>query len=274
EEGLDVTIIEKQSYLEEIDDLLTGKVDLIGDFVLIDVIKNYSPENQLKVHLATDYSNGADGIVVNRNIKSPKDLKGKKIAVEMGGMGEYLLYDFFSKNKIEFSDVEVVNLNAEEASIAFIENKVDSAVTYEPHLSKAVEKGNGEKIYTSAMSPNLIIDVLVSKTKYSDSNHEKISAFVRSYFKAVDFIEKYPEEAYRIGAKYFKISPSEFKKQYAGVKQLNLEDNLEIMSFGNNTNSIHTSFKFAYDFLKLKNEVVFELDSLDVIDPEIVKELK
>jgi len=228
---------------------------------------------QLKVVLATDYSNGADGIVAKKDLKNISELKGKKVAVEEGTLGDYLLYDALKKNNMSFSDVKEINLSAQEAAQAFIRGEVDAAVTYEPDYSQAVEKGNGWRIYTSADSPGLIIDVLTFSDDYSGKNPEKTQAVVNSYFKAIDFISANPDKAYEIGAKYFKIALDEFKTQYAGLKLMKLEDNLNIMAYGSGVNSLHGLVKQASDFLQEIGKEKGLVDSTDIIDPQFVRNL-
>jgi len=147
EQGLEMEMIAEESYLKKVDDLISGKIDFSGDMALVDVVEKASKGGKLNVVLATDYSNGADGIVAKKEIKNISEFKGKKVAAEVGTLGEYLLYDALKKNNLELSDVQEVNLSAQEAAQAFIRGEVDAAVTYEPDYSQAVEKGAGWRIY-------------------------------------------------------------------------------------------------------------------------------
>jgi len=143
EQGLDVELVKAESYTEEMEDFISGRTDFMGDFALIDLVKKVSFGEKIKVVLVTDYSNGADGIVLKKNIKSVGELKGKKVAVEVGTLGEYLLFDALKKNNLQLADIQEVNLTAQEASQVFIQGGVDAAVTYEPNYSQAIKEGEG-----------------------------------------------------------------------------------------------------------------------------------
>lgn len=273
ENGLDVTLVKENSYVDEINNVVSGKTDFIGDIALIDVVKDVSEGKSLKVILATDYSNGADGIVANKSIKNVSGLNGKIIAVEEGTLGEFLLFDALKKNKLVFSDVKTVNLSAQESAKAFINKKVDACVTYEPDLSEAILKGDGVAIFTSANSPGLIIDALVFRPEFVDKNYSQVQAVVKAYFKALDFIEKNQDKAYEIGSKYFEVSAKEFETQYKGIKQVPYNENVSLMTYGDSNTSLHGLINNAYSFLYLKGTVNKPIDSTDIIDPRFIRSL-
>lgn len=273
EQGLDVKLYKSQNYTQEIDDFLSGRVDFLGDYALIDVIKKVSTGEKVKVVLATDYSNGADGIVTDKSISNVSQLKNKKVAVEKNTLGEYLLYDALKKSNLSLSDLEEIDLSAQDSAKAFVDKKVDACVTYEPDLSKAIKEGNGNLIYNSSQSPGLIIDTLVFRPEFIEKNPSKVLAVVKAYFNAVNFIEKNNDEAYSIGAKYFDITKEDFKKQYEGIKQVSFIENMTLMSFGSGRDSLHGLVSSACDFLQTKDILHAKVDSLEIIDPQFVRAL-
>ncbi|WKB34724.1 ABC transporter substrate-binding protein [Terrilactibacillus sp. S3-3] len=88
--------------------------------------------------LALDTSSGGDGIVAKKEIKSFKDLKGKRVAIDTSGGASYFwfLYEL-DKNGMNMNDVTMVNMSAGDAGAAFVSKKVDAAVTWQPWLTKA-----------------------------------------------------------------------------------------------------------------------------------------
>jgi len=272
EQGLDVKFVKETGYGAMLNNFISGQTDFSG-IALIDVAEKVSKGNNLKVILAHDYSNGADGIVAKKEIKSISELKAKKVAIEIGTLGEYLLYDALKKYKLTLADITEINLSAQDAAQAFIRGEVDAAVTYEPDFSQAVNQGSGWRLYTSTDSPGLIIDVLAFKSDFVAQNPLKVAAVTRAYFKAMDFISANPEAAYEIGAKYFEITPSEFKDQLSGLKLLNLDDNLNLMAYGNGSDSLHGLIHQAYNFLKEKGIVLTPVDSTEIVEPKFIREL-
>lgn len=83
-----------------------------------------------------------EGIVVRANsgIQSPKDLKGKKIAVNFpGGTGEYLLYRTLEENGLTREGIEKININNPEDGVAaFVSGRVDAIATWDQYLASAL----------------------------------------------------------------------------------------------------------------------------------------
>ncbi|MEI6378438.1 MAG: ABC transporter substrate-binding protein [Candidatus Falkowbacteria bacterium] len=273
QEGLDVNLVEEGNYVNLLSDLTAGKINFSGGTALIDVVAKDSQGEKLKIILATDYSDGADGIIAKNEIKNVSQLKGKRIAVEVGTLGEYLLYDALKKSNLNLTDVQIVNLSAQESANAFASNSVDAAVTYEPYYSQVMKLGKGWGIYTSADSPGLIIDALVFKSDYVANNPTKVAAVTRAYFKAMDFIAANPDAAYEIGAKYFKISAAELKAQFATIKLVGLGGNQNLMAYNTNRDSLHGLIRQAGVFLKEKGLIRDMIDSTEIIDPSFVREI-
>ena len=266
--GLDVRSRKIDSYVEEMADLSSGSIDFAGDIVLLDVVERASRGEPWTVVLATDYSNGADGIVAGKDVVSPQGLAGKTVAVEQNTMGAYLLYDALRKNGLGLADVNMVNLTAIEAADAFVRKEVNAAVTYEPDLSRAARDGDGRVVFSSADSPGLIVDVLAFTNGFPEQNPETVRAVIRSYFEAIDFIAKDPDRAYEIGAAYLGVTPEELRAQMVGIRQLGRLDNAALMTYGVGPKSLHGLYQDAYDYLSGIGIAGAHSDSTAVIDPQ------
>jgi NitT/TauT family transport system substrate-binding protein len=74
---------------------------------------------QPKVILVVDVSHGADAIVARPGTQSMKDLKGKRVAVESGALGAFVLSRALALNGMKASDVKVVPMESNEQPGAF-----------------------------------------------------------------------------------------------------------------------------------------------------------
>jgi len=82
-----------------------------------------------------------EGIVVRNNsdIHSLQDLRGKKVAVNKGGTGEYLLSRALERAGIPEQDVTKVYLSPSDTGTAFVGGHVDAWAIWDPFLSLARE---------------------------------------------------------------------------------------------------------------------------------------
>ena len=85
--------------------------------------------------LALDDSAGGDGIVARKEIKSVRDLRGKRVAVQEGSVSQFFLNVLLRDAGLSEKDVRIVNMKPGDAGAAFVAGRVDAAVTWEPWLS-------------------------------------------------------------------------------------------------------------------------------------------
>ncbi|MDF2959995.1 MAG: aliphatic sulfonates family transporter, periplasmic ligand-binding protein, partial [Paenibacillus sp.] len=135
--GVNVELVWFPVYSDSLAALATGKVDANSQ-TLSDTLAPVSKNIPLKAVLVNDNSFGGDGIVVKPGIQSLQDLKGKKVATELGTVDHLLMLTALNKSGLKEKDVNYVNMTVNDAGPAFIAGNLDAAVLWEPFLSKAV----------------------------------------------------------------------------------------------------------------------------------------
>lgn len=155
-----------------------------------------------------NWSRGADAIVVNKNIKTVADLKGKKIAVAEGTAAHTLLINTLETNGIKPNEVTLVRVESGlEAAQAFKALQVDACVTWSPDDADCVDAVQGSKVLVSTkQATNIICDGLIAKESFLEANKENVSKLVSAILYANSLMntdEKVVKEASEIFAKCF-----------------------------------------------------------------------
>lgn len=171
----------------------------------------------LKVFLVADISDGADSIVAQPGIQSVAELKGKRVAVEIGAVGSYVLRRALEKHGISAGDVTVVPLSPDEHVHAFESRAVDAVVTFEPERTRLLAL-HGKEVFSSREIPDEIVDVLVAHAKYAAAHAELLRDLAQAWFKAVDFIQGGPDAAARQMQRRLGISAEEIVATFSGLK--------------------------------------------------------
>jgi len=85
-----------------------------------------------------------EGVLVKNNsrLRTVKDLAGRKVAVDHGGTGEYLLLKALAKNGVPVDAVERVYLDTEHAFQAFKSGEVDGWAVYGAPVAPALTQAN------------------------------------------------------------------------------------------------------------------------------------
>ncbi len=218
--GLDLeltTIEEASMYMAA---QASGK--LSGSASTIDEILKYrSKDFCFKTVAALDESHGGDGIVVSKDIKSIKDLKGKSVAVNEGSVSQFWLSYLLKKEGMSMADVEVQNMTADDAASAFIAGRIPAAVTWEPNLTMVKQKGTGNVLVDSSATPGVIVDVVALSCDVIEKQPEDVKALVAGLYKAVQYTKDHPQEAYTIMAKGvggYLSKPEDLAEAAKGVK--------------------------------------------------------
>lgn len=245
----------------------------------IDVAYSLTPESvavftdggvKIKIVAANDLSFGADGVIATKDIKTIEDLKGKTVAFETGSTSHFLLSYLLSAKGLTTNDLTVINTIAPDAGAAFVAGKVDAAVTWEPWLSKADERGGGH-LLASSREARIIYDMPIMRADVAEKRKGDVSAMLRAVFAAQAWIPEHQEEATQIIAKQLKISPQEASDQIKGVHWLSYQENIDTLTSGEY--SVKHALQAAGDLWFKLGIIKTKLDAGALVDESFIKNL-
>lgn len=249
EAGLDVKF-EWFDYVASMDAFAAGKIDIVG-MTNGDTLVTGSTGAKSVIFLLNDYSNGNDMVIAKPGINSVKELKGKKIGVEVGFVSHLLLLNALEKNGLKESDVELVNVPTNETPQVLASGQVDAIVAWQPSSGIALQQVPGSKaIYTSADEPGLIYDVYAASPKVYATRKDDLKKFLKVWYRTVDYFynPKTREDAIKIMASRVGLSPAEYKGFVDGTKILTLSEAKQYMKKADGFKSVHGSTKISDDF--------------------------
>ena len=140
------------------------------------------------------------GIVGKKDINSPGDLRGRKVATRMGSTGEFLLYRYLASGGLAPSDVTIVDLAPPEMVLALVHGDIDAFAWLAPFTTRAIATGTNVKLVTSAkgLANNRII--LSVTRSFVDQSPDLVRKVLRATNRAIQFVRSNPEEATKIWA--------------------------------------------------------------------------
>ena len=249
EAGVDVKF-EWFDYSASMDAFTAGKLDAVlmtnGDAL----VTGAGGAKSVTVVL-TDYSNGNDMIVAKPGIKSLTDLKGKKVAVEVGLVEHLLLRAGMKKAGMQPGDITIVNAKTNEMPQVITAKDVSAVGAWQPISGQAIKASPGAKaIYTSADEPGLIYDGLAVNPASAKTHRAEWQKVVNLWGKVVAYIEdpKTQADAVKIMAARSSISPAEYLPLLKGTKLLSLEEGKKAYVKGAGYDSIYGSSEVANTF--------------------------
>ena len=142
--------------------------------------------------MVQDYSAGADGVIAKSDIKSVKDLKGKNIAIELGGSDHLLLLKTLENAGLDpEKDVNIINMSTGDAAACDLSEtgSVDAAAIWEPSLSMAQAETGGNILSNSGDKEyeGLIPAVLAANgDSFLKGKRDAIKSVMKAWYNARD----------------------------------------------------------------------------------------
>lgn len=207
--------------------------------------------------LLNDYSNGNDMVIAKPGINSMKDLKGKKIGVEIGFVDHLLLLNGLKKAGLKEADVKLVNVPTHQTPQTLASGDVDAIAAWQPNSGEALRALPGSKpIYTSADEPGLIYDALCVNPASLAKNRKDWAKVVQVWYKIVDFVNNPATrpEAVKIMAARVQVKPEVYDKLMAGTHFLTKAEAKKAFQKGDSFQSLWGSSKIV-DAFNVANKV-------------------
>lgn len=275
EAGVDVKF-EWFDYVASMDAFAAGKLDAVT-MTNGDTLVTGATGAKSVMILLNDYSNGNDMVIANPGITSVKQLKGKKVGVEVGFVGHLLLLNALKANGLSEADVELVNVPTNETPQVLASGDVDAIVAWQPNSGQALNEVPGSSaVYSSADEPGLIYDVLAVSASSLASRRDDWKKVLKVWYRAVAYLNDpaTQQDAVKIMASRVGLSPVEYKPLIAGTRILDLEEANSFMGTSEGFGSLLGSSKIADDF-NVANKVYKTPEDLGpYIDASLMSELR
>ena len=216
-EGLEVTPRFHSTGKAALDEVLEGKADLatVAETPVMFAIMR-GAEISIIATIQSSNKNNAIFARKEKGIRAPQDLKGKKIGVTSGTIGEFFMDAFLAVHGISRKGVTVVNLEPEKMPEALVNGDVDAVSAWSPVLSQAQanlgERGiifHDEDIFTQTFN-------IAATQDYIRKNPARVKAVLLALIKAEQFAIHNPAAAQEIVADFQQMDRALFGEIWTG----------------------------------------------------------
>lgn len=262
--GLDVTITKFAVGTEGVTAITAGQEDA-GASAPTAPLLNLDKGGQL-VNVGTFSINPTTVKFVTRSsIKTPADLKGKKLGVTNGSSSQYSWGRYLKVHGINQNEVTFVNIAPPEMVPIMDRGEIDGFALWEPFPTKALATmGNKVHILADGSENNVFIariSLLFGKD-FADRNPEVVKRMLKSLIEVNKFIKDKPDEAAEIVANEIKLDKSLVKQAIADSKFDPVMNN-----------DVVQDYKDTAAWLKGMGKIKGEPDYKAYFRPEYLKEL-
>ncbi|MGG3801929.1 aliphatic sulfonate ABC transporter substrate-binding protein [Metabacillus fastidiosus] len=261
--GVKVEWIEFQSGPPMTEAMASNRLDFAG-LGNMPIIAAQAANIKFKVIAQTLEGKNNVAIITKKDstLKSLEDLKGKKVAVVKGSNAFNFLYRGLEEAKIKASEIEIIELQPDEAQSAFDSGGVDAWATWDPYITintltdKAKVLTDGEAL--GVLSPSFTI----VREDFADNYPELVTLYLKVVKKALAWEEENYDEALEHYAAANKVPVEVIKGTLDRSKMISIPVSDEIIAEQQKTAD------FQYSIKTIRNKV----DVKQVFDNQYINE--
>lgn len=195
-----------------IEAIASGRVDIgeVGDMPPINARASGIDLKIICRNANTQFSNSL--VVPNGSpIKTVKDLKGKKVATQVGSSAHHFLALILQKNGLSLKDVQLVNMPVVDHVAALQNGEVAAVTTWEPYGS-VIENKKAGKILLDSTGIKQNTSTFIARSEFAKENPEIAARYLKVWLKIVDYIKEDRQRALAIISEESKFAKSDLEK--------------------------------------------------------------
>ncbi|WP_051236216.1 ABC transporter substrate-binding protein [Paenibacillus pinihumi] len=187
---------EFQSSVPLLEGVVSNRVDFsfIGDGTVVTGKAANSPFTVISV---TGVEGNQNSVIVKPDspIKSISDLKGKTIAVAKGSSGHIFLIKALEKNGLSENDVNLVQLQPDEANPAFQAGNVDAWAIWDPFVTLETEAGRARIVESVKTMGFIAPAVMIGRDQFLKDHPDLTALYLKVYQQTVEWVASHLDEA-------------------------------------------------------------------------------
>jgi NitT/TauT family transport system substrate-binding protein len=192
--GYKVEVVPFESPTDGKNAVLTGTVDTCIHGIASFLLGAAAGEPVVIVAAAT---NRGMGIIADAksDIKTIKDLKGKRVAIAPGSTQEVVILERLKTEGMTVRDIQPIRLSFSDMPAALARGDIDAYVGAEPGPGISLANGTGRLVeYPYSTSIGSLNMILSTSEKMIKENPERLKLIVEMHKKATDYAMAHPEE--------------------------------------------------------------------------------
>lgn len=163
------------------------------------------------VVLAASYNKFPYAFVVKPDIRSPKDLRGRRIGIlNFGGSNDFALQLSLKEWGIKQQEVNVIiGGDAPTRLLSLTVGRIDASILSPPHLTMAVKAGFRILADMGEMRANFAQSSLYLRRSYLRENRDVVKRFLKAYSEAIRLIKSDRERTIQVFTKRMRLEDRE-----------------------------------------------------------------
>jgi NitT/TauT family transport system substrate-binding protein len=235
-----------------------------------DVLVNAALRGGDTVMLAGVVNKGLQRLIAKPEVKTPADLKGKRIGVtRIGAVSHSVLLMMLQRWKMTPNDVQVMQVGSSPAMLASLDKGgIEAAVVTIPSMFVAEDRGYRVILDMADTDIYYLHTMIASTGKYIKSNRDRVSRFLKGYVEGIAFVKQNRQESLEVVKKKLRIGAEQ---------ERNLERSLDLLSAKYYENVPYPSLRgveTVLGFVERDNPKAKGADPKSFVDESLLREIE
>ncbi|MPZ78494.1 MAG: DUF3834 domain-containing protein [Deltaproteobacteria bacterium] len=188
-----------------------------------DVLVNAALRGGDTLMVAGVVNKGLQRLIAKPDIKTPADLKGKRIGVtRIGAVSHSVLLMMLQRWKMTVNDIQVMQVGSSPAMLASLDKGgIEAAVVTIPSMFVAEDRGYRVLLDMADTDIYYLHTMIASTGKYIKNNRDKVSRFLKGYLEGIAYVKQNRKESIDVVKKKLRIGAEQ---------EHNLERSIDLLS--------------------------------------------
>jgi len=175
------------------------------------------------VMVAGVVNKGLQRITTKPEIKTPADLKGKRVGVtRIGAVSHSVLLMMLQRWKMSVNDIQVMQVGSSPNMLASLDKGgLDAAVLTIPSMFVAEDRGYRVLLDMADTDIYYLHTMIATTRNYIKNNRDKVLRFLKGYLEGLAFVKQHKKESIDVVKKKLRIGPEQ---------ERNLEKSIDLLS--------------------------------------------
>ena len=175
------------------------------------------------VMIAGVVNKGLQRIMARSEIKTPTELKGKKIGVtRIGAVSHSVLLMMLPRWKMSVNDVQVMQLGSSPNMLAALDRGgIDAAVLTIPSMFVAEDRGYRVVVDMGDTDIYYLHTMIATTRNYVKNSRDRITRFLKGYLEGIAFVKQNKKESIDIVRKKLKLGAEQTQNLERSIELLN-----------------------------------------------------
>jgi len=245
--GINIEIVQINDYIESINQYSAGEFDgcTMANTDALGIPAAGGVDSTALI--IGDFSNGND-VVISKDAKSIKELKGTRVNLVELSISHYLLARGLEKNGMSEKDITVVNTSDADMVSAYTTADVSSVVTWKPQVSEILAMPKANNLFNSSNIAGEILDLMVVNTKTLKDNPAFGKALTGAWYEMMELMNSNSKEAKEVKSIMAKASGTDLAGFEDQLKTTNMFYKASDAVKFNNSKEIMKTMEFVAKF--------------------------